>query len=140
MCIFSSILNCSHANQKNSIISRWKYKSKGLLKSYFCHQKSNKKADKLCMKFSSTSNIVHELDPKKMGILPQWINKTWHRFLVTSGCLLSGKVWWAIQISSFWRKIEVFYWPEWTKVMNLKMNLKYFQIQKCMLQSGRAEK
>ena len=34
-------------------------------KSYFFHQKSNKKADRLCMKFSLTSNIVHELEPKK---------------------------------------------------------------------------
>ena len=66
-------------------------------------------------------------------------NKT-NRFLVTWGCLLSGKVWWAVQISSFWQKIEVFYRPEWTKVMNLKMNFKYFQIQKWMLQAGRAEK
>ena len=39
--------------------------SKGLLKAIFCHQKSNKKADKLCMKFSLTCNIVHELEPKK---------------------------------------------------------------------------
>ena len=50
---------------------------KKALKRYsFCHTKSNKKADKLCMKFSSTSNIVHELDPKKMRILLQWVNKT----------------------------------------------------------------
>ena len=39
--------------------------SKGLLKAIFCHQKSNKKADKLCMKFSLNCNIVHELEPKK---------------------------------------------------------------------------
>ena len=43
-----------------------KVQVKRALKSFFfCHQKSNKRADKLCMKFSSTSNIVHELDPKK---------------------------------------------------------------------------
>ena len=32
---------------------------------FFCHQKGNKKADKLFMKFSSTSNKVYELEPKK---------------------------------------------------------------------------
>ena len=74
-----------------------------------------------------------------MGILLRRVNKT-YRFLVTSGCLLSRKVWWAVRISSFWQKIEVFYRPEWTKVMNLKMNFKYFQIQKWMLRTGWAEK
>ena len=32
---------------------------------FFCYQKGNNKADKLFMKFSSTSNKVHELEPKK---------------------------------------------------------------------------
>ena len=107
------------------------------LKNYF-FGKSNKKADKLCTKFSSTSNIVHELEPKKIGILLRQVNKTKYRFLVTSGCLLSGEV--AVQISSFWWKIDVFYRPEWIEVTNLKMNFKYFQIQKWILQAGRAEK
>ena len=54
-----------------------KVEVKRALKSYFfCHQKSKKNADKLCMKFSSTSNIVHELDAKKVGILLQRVNKT----------------------------------------------------------------
>ena len=75
-----------------------------------------------------------------MGILLQRVNNAWYRFLVTSGCQLSGKVWWAVQISRLWQKIEVFYRPEWTKVINLKMNYKYFQIQKWMLQAGRGEK
>ena len=45
-----------------------KVQVKGALKSYFfCQQKSNKKADKLCMKFSSTSNIGHDMGPKKRG-------------------------------------------------------------------------
>ena len=34
----------------------------------------------------------------------------------------------------------VFYRPQWSKQMNLKMNFKYFQIQKWILQRGRAEK
>ena len=33
-----------------------KYRSKGLSKAIFCHKISNKKADRLCMKFSSTPN------------------------------------------------------------------------------------
>ena len=37
-------------------MNAWKYRSKGLLKSIFCHQKSDKKADRLCMTFSSTTN------------------------------------------------------------------------------------
>ena len=92
------------------------------------------------MKFSSASNKVHELEPKTMGILLQRVNNIWYRFLVTSGCQLSGKVWWAVQISRLWQKIEVFYRPEWTKVINLKMNCKCFQIQKWMSQAGRGEK
>ena len=43
--------------------------SKGFLKAIFCHQKSNKKADKRCINVSLTSNIVHELEPKKMGTI-----------------------------------------------------------------------
>ena len=37
-----------------------------------------------------------------------------YRLLVTSGCLLPRKVWWAVWIISFWPKNEVFYRPEWT--------------------------
>ena len=37
MCIFS--VSCSYANLKKSIINKWKYRSKGLLKTFFCHQK-----------------------------------------------------------------------------------------------------
>ena len=44
MCIFFSVLNRSLANQKNLIMNGWKYRSKGLLKAVFFHQKSNKKA------------------------------------------------------------------------------------------------
>ena len=76
LCIFLSILNCSKENRKNSIISSWKCRSKGLLKAIFCHQKSNKKPDRFCMKFSSTSNIVHELVPKIIGIWLRRIDKT----------------------------------------------------------------
>ena len=59
--------------------------------------------------------LLHELEPKKMGIWLRWVDKTKYWFLVTSGCLLSRKVWWAVQISSFLPKIEVFYRPEWTE-------------------------
>ena len=45
-----------------------KVQVKGLLKAIFCNQKGNKKANKLRVEFSSTSNIVHDLEPKKMGI------------------------------------------------------------------------
>ena len=40
----------------NSIMNVWKYRWKGLLKAINFLQKSNKKADSLCMKFSSTSS------------------------------------------------------------------------------------
>ena len=59
--------------------------------------------------------IVHELEPKKMDIWVRREDKTWYRFLVTSGCLLSRKVCWAVWIRSFWPKLEVFYRSEWTK-------------------------
>ena len=88
----------------------------------------------------NASIIAHELEPKKMGIWLRRVDKTQRRFLVTSGCLLSRKVWWAVQIGSFWRKIEVFYRPEWTKKGgHMKMNFEYFQIWKWMLQTVRAE-
>ena len=124
----------------NSVTNGWKYRWKGILKAFFCHQKSNKKADMLCINFSSTSKKFHELEPKKMDIWLWWVHKTKYRFLVTSGCLLCRKVWRAVRISSFWWKINVFYWPEWTEVINLKKNFKHFLIQKWMIQAGRAEK
>ena len=40
--IFSSILNCSQEKQKYSIIKEWKYMSRELLKTIFCHQKTIK--------------------------------------------------------------------------------------------------
>ena len=41
-----------------------KVQVKRAVKSY-CHRKTNEKADRVCMKFSSTSNIVQELEAKK---------------------------------------------------------------------------
>ena len=54
--IFSSILNRSWADQKNSIIKEWEYWSREFLKAIFFSTKNIKKADRLCMKFSSTPN------------------------------------------------------------------------------------
>ena len=45
-----------------------KVQVKRALKSYFFLSSKINKANKFGMKFSSTSNIVHELEPKKMGI------------------------------------------------------------------------
>ena len=46
-----------------------------------------------------------------------------------------------MRVSSFWRKIEVFYRPEPTQRGDLmKINFEYFQIEKCMLQTVRAKK
>ena len=56
--------------------------------------------------------ILHELIP--FFWLPSK-DKTKNEFLITSGCLLFRKVWWAVRIGSFFSKIEVFYRPEWTK-------------------------
>ena len=92
------------------------------------------------MKFSSTSNIAHDLEPKKMGVLLRRVNKTWYRFWLTSGYLLSGKSIMSCPNQWLLAKIDVFYWSEWIKVMNLKMNSKHFEIQKWMSQAGRAEK
>ena len=56
ICIFSSILNCSWANQKNSIIMGWKYRSRELLKTtLFCLWKNNQKGGWLFMKFLRSS-------------------------------------------------------------------------------------
>ena len=73
-----------------------------------------------------------------MVILLQRIDKTKYRFLVTSECLLSRKALWAVRISGFWQKNQVFYRPEWTKGGDyMKMNFDYFQIPKWMLQTER---
>ena len=52
--------------------------------------------------FSTISDAVHKPEPKK------WVSG----FLVTSGCLRSRKVLWAVRIGRFWPKIEVIYIPE----------------------------
>ena len=60
--------------------------------------------------------------------------------MVTSWCLYFLEKFDELSKSVAFGEIEVFYRPEWNEVMNLKMNLKYFQIQKWMLQADRAEK
>ena len=60
--------------------------------------------------------------------------------MVTSGCLYFLEKFDELSKSVAIGEIEVFYRPEWTEVINLKMNLKYFQIQKWMLEADRAEK
>ena len=60
--------------------------------------------------------------------------------MVASGCLYFLEKFDELSKSVAFEEIEVFYRSEWTEVMNLKMNLKYFQIQKWMLQPDRVEK
>ena len=60
--------------------------------------------------------------------------------MVTSGCLYFLEKFDELSKSVAFEEIEVFYRSEWTEVMNLEMNLKYFQIQKWMLQADRVEK
>ena len=77
MCIFSSILNCSYPNQKNSKINEWKCMSKGLLKgTFFVTKKVIRK---------QTSSLWNVLQPpikftswslKKNCILLWQVNKT----------------------------------------------------------------
>ena len=52
--------------------------------------------------------IIHELVPEKWVFWLRRVKKTWYRCLVTSGFLLSRKVWWTVRIVNFWAKIEVF--------------------------------
>ena len=52
--------------------------------------------------------------PKKKWVFGSGWRTKQYRLLVTLGCLLPRKVWWAVWISSFWPKNEVFYRPEWT--------------------------
>ena len=51
-----------------------KVQVKRAFKSYFFVTK--KADDRLCMKFSSTLNIVHELEPKKVGIWFRQVDNT----------------------------------------------------------------
>ena len=64
--------------------------------------------------FSDVPLIAHEMEAKNMGIWLRQVDKT-YRFLVTSGCLLSRNVWWAVQIGSFWLKNEYFTDPNGPK-------------------------
>ena len=85
-----------------------------------------------CICFLERPLLVHEL------ITFFWLpsgDKILYRFSLTSGCLLSRKVWWAVRIGSICRK---FYRPEWTKWgEHMKMNFDYFQKQKCYKRSGK---
>ena len=49
--------------------------------------------------------ILHELIP--FFWLPSK-DKTKNEFLITSGCLLFRKVWWAVRIGSFFPKLRIF--------------------------------
>ena len=64
LCIFSLNLSHKYANQKNSIIKGRK-KIELLEANLFYHQKNNKKADRLYMKFSGhpTTNVRGYLNP-----------------------------------------------------------------------------
>ena len=85
--------------------------------------------------------IVHELETKKMGVWLERVDKTYYRFLVTSGCLLSRKVWWAVWIGSFWPKNwDILQTRLDQKGDHMKMNFEFFQIQKWILQTVRSEK
>ena len=57
--------------------------------------------------------------------------------MVTSGYLYFLEKFDELSRSVALGEIEVFCRPEWTKVMNLKLNFKYFQIQKWILQADR---
>ena len=69
VCIFSSILNRTQANLKNPITKSKKCRSKEHLKAnLFCHVKKNKKADRLCLKFSSILNTtVHQMPQQSIS-------------------------------------------------------------------------
>ena len=70
----------------------------------------------------NVQGVVHELDPKKMGI---WLwpgDKTLYRFLVSWRCLLSRKVWWAVCVGSFWQKLRYFTDQNGPNGDHMKMN------------------
>ena len=71
MCIFSSILNCSYANQKNSIINRWKYRSKGLLKTIFFVTKEVVKMQTKSVAFGKKLRYFTDQNG------PEWWNWKW---------------------------------------------------------------
>ena len=66
---------------------------------------------------STFLNIVHELEPKKNEYLGL-------------GCLLSRKVWWTSKSRGFLQ----------TGMDHMNMNFEYFQIEKWMLKTARAER
>ena len=61
---------------------------------------------------------IVDIDTSVHQLIP-FFNSPWGKnircILVTSSCLLSRKIWWAVQIASFCSKLGVFYRPEETK-------------------------
>ena len=67
-------------------------------------------------------------------------HKTWYTFLVNSGCFLVKNVWWGVRIGNFWPKLRYFTDQNGPKSGPHENEFDYFQTQKQMLQTVRAEK
>ena len=69
-------------------------------------------------------------------------DKISYGFLLTSGCLVSRKVWWAVRMivafAQNWCFLQTRMDQRWAE--HMKINLDYFQIQKWILQTVRTEK
>ena len=66
--------------------------------------------------------------------------KKQYGFLVSSGFLLSRKVWWELQFVSFCTKFRYFEDQNGQNGDHMKINFDYIQIQKWMSRKVRAEK
>ena len=70
-----------------------------------------------------------------------WVQKKFsYSPWVTSGCLLSRKSWWVVQIGSFGQNLRWFTDQNAPKRDHMKINFECFQIKKWMLQTVRVEK
>ena len=66
-------------------------------------------------------------------------DKTWYEFLVTSGCLVSRKVWWVSEVVAFSQNWGTLQTRMDQRGDHIKMNFDYFQIRKWMLQTVREQ-
>ena len=78
---------------------------------------------------------------KRWVIWHQRVEKTYYGFLVTLGCLLSRKEWWAVRIGSFLAENWVILQTRMDqRGDHMKMNFEYFQFQKLQSQTVRKAK
>ena len=109
----------------------WKKTFLFLVESYYWENESN-----WLNRIQSINKFLENRDQNSLDTSSPWVDLP----LVTSGCLLSKKVWWVVRIGSFGQNWGILQTRLDQRVEHIKMNFNYFQIQKWILHTVRAEK